>query len=272
MVERQEWPALPLIHSFELQPDITESTKGTPSLDEVLTLLATRWEREWLQRQLGRDEAASFLGAELFQKLAFLSPSRSKSPGKNEQDLPVRWLSVLRHAQRSSKSVRLKWRDNMNVEKTGEGWAMALEYYCSRQEWYVHWWPEEKRFAYGIVPLRQIQAVTETGKAAPECVRVQFGEISKARHLEMLIRLPAAYAEEHWRLLCALSCFDKQLEEDEAGNLLVRIWYVEDDYRYLLMRLRSLGRRVEVLEPKRCRAALLADAKIALARYGEKET
>ena len=47
----------------------------------------------------------------------------------------------------------------------------------------------------------------------------------------------------------------------------MRLWYIADDYRYLLMRLRLLGRRIEVLEPVKVREDLLAEARLALARY-----
>ena len=265
MGNREKWLALPLIHSFDLQPDLAATQNGQPSLEEVGPLLGTCWEREWLQQQLERDEAECFLGTDLLQKLSFLGEFHRTPP---TEALPIRWLSVLRQAQRTSQGMRLVWRDNRQLEKAGAGWPMALEYYCSRGEWYLHWWPAEQQFAYCIIPLRQIQSAEPNDTAMPESVRLQFDELSKARHSEMLICLPASYSGEYWRLLCAFSCFDKQVEEDEAGNLLLRIWYVEDDYRYLLMRLRSLGRRVEVLAPGQCRADLLADAKNALARYG----
>ena len=265
MSEKQEWLTLPLIHSLDLQPD-----SGVPASDvslEVLeNLLATRWEKEWLQRQLRRKEAGAFLGEELREKMDFLEAADEGAEAAAET-APLRWFARVRQAQRQKLGLHLCWRDKQGLEKEGPGWPLALEYYCSRREWYLHWWSDQPYWKYALIPLRQLCGVEVLDQALPDEVAAAFAREKERRHQEVLLRLPRQYAEEQWRLLCALSCFDKQLEEQEDGTPLVRLWYIADDYRYLLMRLRALGRRIEVLEPVKVREELLTEARLALARY-----
>ena len=265
MSKKQEWLTLPLIHSLDLQPD-SGGQAADVSLEALENLLATRWEKEWLQRQLRRQEARVFLGEELRGKLDFLEAPDGAAEAEQET-ASLRWFALVRQAQRQGLGLQLCWRDKQGLEKEGPGWPLALEYYCSRREWYVHWWSDRPYWKYALIPLRQLCGAEILDRALPDEVAAAFEQEKEQRHQEVLLRLPRQYAEEQWRLLCALSCFDKQLEAQEDGTPLVRLWYIADDYRYLLMRLRLLGRRIEVLEPAKVREDLLAEARLALSRY-----
>ena len=100
MSEKQEWLTLPLIHSLDLQADSGASASQKNSLEAVESLLATRWEKEWLQRQLRRKEARVFLGEELRGKLDFLEVPDGAAEAA-EETAPLRWFALVRQAQRS---------------------------------------------------------------------------------------------------------------------------------------------------------------------------
>lgn len=243
----------PLVHNLALQQ----------ALEEEGLFVGTLWEQRWLQQQLARSEARAMLGEDYERLTAALEAAPHTLPPPGE----LAWFRLLRRAQAEGLGVRLAWEDNRGVHKEGPGWPLALEFYCSRQAWYLHWWSGGAFDSYSLIPLRQVQGAALGGAPRPARVQEEFRR-QRRQFCRAVVRLPPAYAAEHWRLLCALTRFDKEVAAEEDGALTVQLSYVEDDYGYLRMRLRSLGLRVEVLEPERLRRDLLADAREALARYG----
>ena len=247
---RQE-PMQLLIHNLSLQQE----------LEEQGVFLGSKGERLWLQEQLASLEARALLGEDAKQLRNLLGCEEIEDPEA------VSWWPLLRQAQEERQGVELFWTDNQGQRKNGAGWPLALEYYCCRGEWYVHWWSEPPYDCYSKIPWRQIEMAVLNGQPMSGQVQKEAEKLGSEQLLQARVRLPAAYESEHWRLLCSLTRFDKEVRRNEDGSLEVQLGYLPDDYAYLRMRLRELGLRVEVLEPELLRRELQDEAVRALARY-----
>ena len=143
---RQE-PMQLLIHNLSLQQE----------LEEQGVFLGSKGERLWLQEQLASLEARALLGEDAKQLRNLLGCEEIEDPEA------VSWWPLLRQAQEERQGVELFWTDNQGQRKNGAGWPLALEYYCCRGEWYVHWWSEPPYDCYSKIPLRQIEKAVLNG-------------------------------------------------------------------------------------------------------------
>lgn len=244
---------LPVIHNIEMRD----------MMDEEGLCLATRQERTWLLQQLQRSEAASFFADDIWRTLlVWMGGCPQTQSAKN-------WLVLLRQAQLRKQFVQITRINNAGDSQCGTGVPLRLEYFYSRREWYMHWM--EKISGYEIVPLRQIIQVDIMAAALSDVSGSEehLQQDLSARTSEVVVYIPSQYQEEYWRLLCLFTCFNRQIDNHPAGGLLIKILYTEDDYRYVLMQLRRLGMRVQVISEQRIKEDLRADAEAALARYGE---
>lgn len=245
-------------------------------------------EKQWLKAALKNENASLFLTEETKTKLATLleetvEPAvelireKGRVEPLTEQQGITEIHQSLRQMMRNKQGFVLSYQLNDGEILYSEGFPYKLEFFVQKQQWYVLWVKKEHEETYLIsTPLPNIVEVTSTSIDELEYDRY----VQKSKALVEGDKQKATIAlnaklfdrqdidQNRHRIFYAFSCFDKEIVYDEEQHYYEIIVYYRENEKYdLLQKLRFLGNRVIVKEPKELRVAMKNTALDALKRY-----
>ena len=83
-----------------------------------------------------------------------------------------------------------------------------------------------------------------------QSLAVEAAAALESHRLQAVIEMNPAYPSDRHRVLSALSAFERDVEMGPGGVYRISIRYFQNEEEYLLQRIRFLGLRVKVIEPK----------------------
>jgi predicted DNA-binding transcriptional regulator YafY len=102
-----------------------------------------------------------------------------------------------------------------------------------------------------------------------EWVQAEINRLIEKQKRTVTIEIIRQYNQELSRILYAFSCFEKEVEYDEASHrYFIKLSYQSNEGEYILSKVRFLGQRVKIIEGDHLRRRMLESATKALSRYG----
>lgn len=252
-------------------------------LEDSGTSATTSQERAWLKSMLELPAPSEVLSPTLYSKLAAaleseeavaLSPAFVEKARSAEKQLFHPHLRALRQFIANQTGLHLTTRiKDGRVKEREPAFPYKLEYSMVKREWYLLWYHLRYKTLLST-KLNQIESFDQLPyPLSPERIeRVQMGitRLLEQRKRTATIEVVRRYNGELSRILYAFSCFEKEVEYDDASDrYLIRITFQGNEGEYVLSKVRFLGQRVKILEGKYLRSRMLESATKALARYGE---
>ncbi|MEC0228222.1 WYL domain-containing protein [Paenibacillus alba] len=251
-------------------------------LEDSGTFMITSQERSWLKTMLNHPTAAHAFTPLTREKLqsvlaadpafdlteAFLEKARSR-----EKHIYHPHLRELRRYIASQTAVQLTYRVKDERVFTDElAFPYKLEYSLVKKEWYLLWYHIRNRamMSSKLDNIESLQALI----IAPERIAQIGANIDKLlqkRQIQAKIEVVNTYNRELSRILYAFSCFEKQVNYEEATDTYtIQLTFMNNEAEYVLTKIRFLGLRVRVTEGEHLQKRMAETVKRALARYEEK--
>ncbi|WP_134702991.1 WYL domain-containing protein [Ammoniphilus sp. YIM 78166] len=254
-------------------------------LEDSGTSTTTSQERAWLKSMIELPVASEALSPALYSKLvaaleteevvdlsaAFIEKARSaeKQPFHPH-------LRALRQiiANQTGLQLTTKLKDG-RVKEREPAFPYKLEYSMVKREWYLLWYHLHYK-ALLSTRLNQIDSFALLSHPLPperiERVQAHIKNLLEQRKRTATIEVVRRYNRELSRILYAFSCFEKEVEYDDASDrYLIRITFQGNEAEYVLSKVRFLGQRVKIIEGEYLRSRMLESSTKALARYGENQ-
>lgn len=249
-------------------------------LEDSGTFMVTSHERAWLKTMLEHPAAAEAFTAGTLAKLrSLLEPDPVMDTSEHliekarsmEKQVYHPLLRTLRRYMTNKCGIRITYSiKGGRVNSDHSGLPYKLEYSMVKREWYLLWY-HLRHHAWMSTRLTNIVSVSAEPVEQAEADAI-FAKISRtldSRKAEAVIGVVREYNRELSRILYAFSCFEKDVEYDAGNDVYqVRICLLEDEYEYLLSKIRFLGKRVRVVQGDYLKKRMLESSTKALERYG----
>ncbi|MFC0215825.1 WYL domain-containing protein [Paenibacillus chartarius] len=249
-------------------------------LEDSGTFMVTSHERSWLKTMLDHPAAADAFTAETLDKLrSLLEPDPVMDTSSHliekarmrEKQVYHPLLRTLRRHMMNKSGIRLTYEvKGGRVNQDHSGFPYKLEYSMVKREWYLLWY-HTRHGAFMSTRLRKIHSIAAepVDPSAAESILKKIGTLLDSRNTEVVIEVVPGYNGELSRILYAFSCFEKHVAyDDEHDTYRIRVCLLEDEFEYLLSKLRFLGKRVRVAEGDYLQKRMLESSTKALERYG----
>jgi predicted DNA-binding transcriptional regulator YafY len=250
-------------------------------LDDSGTFMATSHERSWLKTMLAHPAAAEAFTADTLERLnSILMHDQAMDTSNHviekalsmEKQVYHPLLRPLRRHIMNKSGIRLTYEiKGGRVNSDHSGLPFKLEYSMVKREWYLLWYHLRHR-AFMSTRLKNILSVAAEPiePSVADGIIKRIGQTLDSRKSEAVIELVHGYNKELSRILYALSSFEKDVAYDaEDDTYRVRVCLLEDEYEYLLSKIRFLGKRVRVVEGDYLKRRMLESSTKTLERYGE---
>ncbi|MFS0727252.1 WYL domain-containing protein [Paenibacillus sp. 1P07SE] len=250
-------------------------------LDEADVFVTTAAERSWLKTMLAdpasqlvlSDENRERLQAILDEDEALeLQGSLTEKARSREGQVGHPLLPELRDLIRRRCNVCfVPAGKSGRPRQPSEGIPYKLEYSMVKREWYLLWYNSGLR-RLQITRLDKISQLRGAPCTAEEWTLAQE-QIRRSHELQQdtaVLEVPSQYNRELSRILYAFSCFEKQVQYDEAlDRYTITLHFANNEREYVLSKLRFLGRRIRVIKSKGLQERMRQTALMALGRYEE---
>ena len=143
-----------------------------------------------------------------------------------------------------------------------------LEYNMARREWYIVWMRLANRHVC-FTPLRSIRNVQILDLSGQQTLINEATKSLEACRALAVVEINPAYPSDRHRVLSALSAFDRDVELGDDNVYRIIIHYFRHEEDYLLQRIRFLGLRVRLVEPRRLVARMRKTAEMISGLYSE---
>ncbi|TBL80816.1 WYL domain-containing protein [Paenibacillus thalictri] len=248
-------------------------------LEDSGTFMATSHERAWLKTMLEHPAASEAFTAETLKKLrAILSGDQTMDTANHfiekarsmERQVYHPLLRGLRRYIMQKSAVRMTYEIRSGqINYDHSGLPYKLEYSMVKREWYLLWY-HLRHHALMTTRLSKIISIAPEpiSPAGADRILRHFAETLESRKIETVIQVVQGYNKELSRILYAFSCFEKDVEYDEASDCYhVKVRLLGDEAEYLLSKIRFLGKRVRVIEGDYLKKRMLEASTKALERY-----
>ncbi|WP_152396599.1 WYL domain-containing protein [Paenibacillus guangzhouensis] len=249
-------------------------------LEDSGTFMVTSHERAWLKTMLEHPAAAEAFTADTLNKLRSILASDQVMDTSShliekarslEKQVYHPLLPTLRRHIMNKTGIRITYEIKSGRLKTDHsGFPYKLEYSMVKREWYLLWY-HTRYNAFMSTRLKHIHEVTEESirQSVAESILQEIGNTLDSRKSEVVIEIIPMYNEELSRILYAFSSFEKSVEYDlDHDTYRIRVSLLGDEMKYLLSKIRFLGKRVRVIEGDYLKRRMLKASTKALERYG----
>lgn len=249
-------------------------------LEDSGTFMVTSHERAWLKTMLEHPAAAEAFTADTLDKLRSILASDQVMDTSShliekarslEKQVYHPLLPTLRRHIMNKSGIRITYEIKGGRLKTDHsGFPYKLEYSMVKREWYLLWY-HTRYNAFMSTRLKHIHEVTEESieRSTAEHILQEIGNTLDSRKSEVVIEIIPTYNEELSRILYAFSSFEKNVEYDmDHDAYRIRVSLLGDEMKYLLSKIRFLGKRVRVIEGDYLKRRMLKASTKALERYG----
>ena len=249
-------------------------------LEDSGTFMVTSHERSWLKTMLEHPAATQAFTADTLDKLRSILASDQVMDTSShliekarslEKQVYHPLLPTLRRHIMNKSGMRITYEiKGGRVKPDHSGFPYKLEYSMVKREWYLLWY-HTRHHAFMSTRLKNIHSVTEESikRSTAEHILQEVGNTLDSRKSEVVIEIIRTYNEELSRILYAFSSFEKNVEYDlDNDTYRIRVCLLGDEMKYLLSKIRFLGKRVRVIEGDYLKRRMLKASTKALERYG----
>ncbi|OPA81060.1 WYL domain-containing protein [Paenibacillus selenitireducens] len=253
-------------------------------IEEQGAFMITSQERTWLKTMLQHPSAHEAFSPVTLDKLQTLlrqdatfdvSTALLEKAGSKDKHVYHPHLRTLRRLILRQTGVQLTYKiKDGRIYHEEAGYAYKLEYSMVKREWYLLWYNLRRRTLMHT-RLQQIVDVAESSITPTQIEHIQSEIESRhaANQRQATILVLRRYNRELSRILYAFSCFEKDINYDEAqDSYTIQLTFLQDESEYILSKLRFLGMRVKVIESEHFKQRMYESATRALARYDETTT
>ncbi|MFD1990181.1 WYL domain-containing protein [Paenibacillus nicotianae] len=253
----------------------------TSALEEHGTYTLTTQERIWLKTMLAHPVAREALSPDLIAKIIdsipeeqqlLFQPVLVEKAGSHQHHMYHTLIQPLRKSIRQQQCVSIRY-ENKHGQSTGDQPAVPwrLEFSMVKREWYLIWYNLRSQVAMTtrLIRITQIKALPAIEISQYNRIQQYMEQKVTANQHQALIQILPQYNIELTRILHAFSCFDKQVTfNEDTQTYHIHLVFDGSETHYILSKLRSLGKRVIVLENDYLQWRLFDASTKALSRYG----
>lgn len=253
----------------------------TSALEEHGTYTLTTQERIWLKTMLAHPVAREALSPDLIAKIIdsipeeqqlLFQPVLVEKAGSHQHHMYHTLIQPLRKSIRQQQCVSIRY-ENKHGQSTGDQPAVPwrLEFSMVKREWYLIWYNLRSQVAMTtrLIRITQIKALPAIEISQYNRIQQYMEQKATANQHQALIQILPQYNIELTRILHAFSCFDKQVTfNEDTQTYHIHLVFDGSETHYILSKLRSLGKRVIVLENDYLQWRLFDASTKALSRYG----
>lgn len=253
----------------------------TSALEEHGTYTLTTQERIWLKTMLAHPVAREALSPDLIAKIIdsipeeqqlLFQPVLVEKAGSHQHHMYHTLIQPLRKSIRQQQCVSIRY-ENKHGQSTGDQPAVPwrLEFSMVKREWYLIWYNLRSQVAMTtrLIRITQIKALPDIEISQYNQIQQYMEQKATANQHQALIQILPQYNIELTRILHAFSCFDKQVTfNEDTQTYHIHLVFDGSETHYILSKLRSLGKRVIVLENDYLQWRLFDASTKALSRYG----
>lgn len=205
------------------------------------------------------------------QSLPFY-PALVEKAGSHHDHMYHPLIQPLRHHIRQQQCILIQY-ENKNGQLSGMQPAVPwrLEFSMVKREWYLRWYHlrAQSQMTTRMIRISKIADMPSIESARYQQIQQYMEQKLLDNQHHALIKIFPQYNIELSRILHAFSCFDKQVTfTEETRTYQIRLHFDGSETHYVLSKLRSLGKRVIVLEHDYLKWRLYDASTKALARYG----
>ncbi|WDF52816.1 WYL domain-containing protein [Paenibacillus sp. KACC 21273] len=253
----------------------------TSVLEEHGTYTLTTQERIWLKTMLDHPIAGEALSADLIAKIIdcipeeqqlLFQPALVEKAGSHHHHMYHTLIQPLRKSIRQQECVSIQY-ENKHGQVTGMQPAVPwrLEFSMVKREWYLIWYNLRSQVAMTtrLIRITQIEDLPAIESTQYNQIQQYMEQKATANQHQALIEILPQYNIELSRILHAFSCFEKQVKfSEDTQTYRIHLVFDGSETHYVLSKLRSLGKRVVVLENNYLQWRLFDASTKALSRYG----
>ncbi|WP_312108115.1 WYL domain-containing protein [Brevibacillus reuszeri] len=249
-------------------------------LHESNTVTITAHERTWLKTMLAHPAAEDAFEPDTLRRLREIveqeetcdvSSSLIEKAKSVEKQIYHPLLRKLRRIITNNQGIHIVYKNrNGKVGSVQAGLPYKLEYSMVKREWYLLWY-HLRQHSFMATKLQNIVSVDEAIVACDQVqiVKQHIEALLESRKERAVIEVVRSFNKELSRILYAFSCFEKDVEyEDATDTYRITLTFLVDDREYILSKMRFLGKRVKVIAGQELKLRMHESSTKALARYG----